>query len=92
MRPHTNRAVKRINPFLNLPPMKFQYVGKEPLNLAQVGLVKPGQTIEVNAELGAGIQRHAPEQFERLPDTAPVQTEGISAKPVKSGTTKPEVG
>lgn len=79
--------------------MKFQYVGKEPLNLAQVGLVKPGQTIEVNAELGAGIQRHAPEQFKRLPDTAPVQTEGTAAKPeeapakpVKSGTTKPEVG
>jgi len=44
--------------------MKFRYTGKEPQNLAQVGLVKEGDVIEVSDAIGASLLKNAPEQFE----------------------------
>jgi hypothetical protein len=42
---------------------KFKYVGKQPQNLAQVGLVKNGDIIDVTEKIGDQLLKHAPEQF-----------------------------
>lgn len=53
--------------------MKFKYIGEESQNLAGVGIVKPGDIIEVTDAQGKGLQEHAPEQFKLVKDKpAPV--------------------
>ncbi len=54
---------------------KYHYVGKEPQNLAGVGLVKPNDVIEVTDAQADGLDKHAPEQFKRIDDVEPAKAE-----------------
>jgi hypothetical protein len=64
--------------------LKFKYVGKQPQNLAQVGLVKNGEVIEVTDEIGEQLLKHAPEQFKPIASKETSGKKGEASPPVEN--------
>ena len=42
---------------------KFRYTGKDPVKLAQVGDIVPGEVIEVSDDLAKGLKVHGADEF-----------------------------
>lgn len=51
---------------------KFRYNGKDPQNLAFVGEIKNGDVFAVTTDQAESLEKHAPEQFERVDDKTKV--------------------
>ncbi len=53
--------------------MKFQYTGEQPVTLAQVGRLNPGDVFLVtNADISAGLLKHGSDEYKVVADSTPV--------------------
>ena len=46
--------------------IKIQYIGEDAHNLAQFGVIQPGQVFNATEKQAAGLEKHAPESYVRM--------------------------